>query len=247
MVSNLSSRSGLLRAVAGPFLDVLYPSVCFVCGLHLESGSSRVCSSCWREAAVLERDTPLYSEMHRRLTEGGNVQGLVSLFRFEKEGVLQSIIHQLKYEGATSLGIELGRRLGGRIREVLGEAGAGGVLPVPLHRTKLRERGYNQSEYVCKGIRMETGLPVFRSLLRRRKYTESQTTMGIAERRENVGDAFEVAPHVDLPFADRSLLLVDDVITTGATIESCAKVLAANGLRNVIACSVALADHTSLP
>lgn len=182
----------------------------------------------------------VYRETLARLLERGHVAGLVSRFYFDKEGPLQSLIHQLKYNGMTSLGVALGERLAGVLMPELDD-NSYILLPVPLHRTKKRERGYNQSEYICKGIANVSGLVVAPSLLKRTRYTQSQTALDIEERRENVADAFALNPRCSVPVADQSFVLVDDVITTGATIDACARLLVKHGAKRVLACSVALA------
>jgi ComF family protein len=115
-----------------------------------------------------------------------------------------------------------------------------GLIPVPLHPAKCRERGYNQSEYICQGIHAVTGLRVITGLLKRQRYTESQTHLEIEERRKNVAGAFVLDPSAEV--SGRTFLIVDDVITTGATMSACAKTLGDHGAGIVIACSVALAE-----
>jgi ComF family protein len=189
-------------------------------------------------------DDQLYQEMHQRLTcsPTSPISNLTSLYHFEKEGTLQSIIHQLKYNGMTSLGVELGRKLGEKLQTQHLERSIDGMIPVPLHSAKLRERGYNQSEHIAKGIRQVMGIPLYSSLLLRHKYTSSQTQLSAVERKENVGDAFSVNKRDLLDLEGKTFLLVDDVITTGATIDACAKVLTQHGARRVVASSVALAE-----
>ena len=224
-----------------PLYRFVFPPVCFVCDAPLQEDERRVCRSCWSSIKKISNDDALYQEMNSRLTSSGHIAGLVSAYHFEKDGVIQSLIHQLKYEGMTTFGVELGKRLGERIVQS-SHRSIDAVLPVPLHSLKVRERGYNQSEYVCKGIQMVTGIQVVPSMLKRIKYTQSQTQLNSEERKLNVGDAFEVDPSHKEFVAHRSFLIVDDVITTGATIEACAHVLLSNDASHVVACSIALAE-----
>ena len=182
--------------------------------------------------------------MHHRLVDdpASSISHLISLYHFEKEGTLQSIIHQLKYSDMTSLGTELGRKLGEKLLLQTHDHSIDGMIPVPLHPTKLRERGYNQSEHIAKGIRKVTGIPLYSSLLLRHKYTSSQTQLSATERKENVGDAFSLNKRYLMSLEGKTFLIIDDVITTGATIEACAKLLVQHGARKVIASSVALAE-----
>ncbi|MCZ6776293.1 MAG: ComF family protein [Ignavibacteria bacterium] len=184
----------------------------------------------------------MYQEMFGRLTSEAHVSRLVSAYHYEKDGTLQSLIHYLKYGGITALGVELGRRLGDCVQATLGGVLISGILPVPLHPTKRRERGYNQSEYICKGVQERTGLPVVEPLLMRRKYTKSQTELDIEQRRENVQDAFSVHKSFHRVIPDQTFLIVDDIITTGSTVDACAKVLIEHSAKQVFAASVALAN-----
>lgn len=224
-----------------PLYRFVFPPVCFVCDGLLQENERRVCGSCWSSIKTISDEDSLYLEMSSRLTSSGHIAGLISAYHFEKDGVIQSLIHQLKYEGMTTLGVELGKRLGECIVQSP-PISIDAVLPVPLHPLKVRERGYNQSEYVCKGIQMVTGFQVTPLLLKRRKYTQSQTQLNSEERKLNVGDAFEVNPSYKEFVSHRTFLIVDDVITTGATIEACAHVLVSNDASRVVACSVALAE-----
>lgn len=113
------------------------------------------------------------------------------------------------------------------------------IIPVPLHVMRLRERGYNQSEVICKGIASLVKAPILTSLVHRRKNTVSQTHLSSEERKLNVGDAFEIEHSGGVE--GKTFLLVDDVITTGSTVQAVARVLKEQGARKVFVASVALA------
>lgn len=230
-----------------PLLEFIYPPECFVCEARLEDGTSRVCPACWSTIRPVSEQDILYQEMHRRLMESGQISRLVSLYHFEKDGTLQSIIHQLKYDGMTRLGVELGWKLGERLLAATAPTKIDGIIPVPLHSTKLRERGYNQSEHIARGIQDVTSIPVCASFLKRHKYTSSQTQLTAVERKQNVGDAFSVKKISGSEIEGKRFLVLDDVITTGATVEACAEALKESGALEVVAGSVALADHSALP
>jgi ComF family protein len=165
---------------------------------------------------------------------------LTSLWYFEKEGPLQSVLHELKYGGKPSLGVSLGAWLSPLLRGDLSGRRCGGLVPVPLHAAKVRERGYNQSERIAAGISRVLGIPVLDFAIRRCRYTASQTTLGVEERMANVGGAFVTARKFD-PVDDTLIVLVDDVVTSGATMLECARTLKHAGVSHVAACSVALA------
>jgi ComF family protein len=185
---------------------------------------------------------PLYEEAQRRLTEDGTCDRLVSLFPFEKGAPLQSLLHELKYHGGTGIGLWLGRQLGLAVASALDPRRFSGCLPVPLHRVRRRERGYNQSVLLCRGVAAESGVQLCGSLLRRTRVTPSQTALDVEERAANVEGAFAASRGARGKIAGRSFLLVDDVLTTGATMRACAAVLKRSGAEQVVACAVALAS-----
>jgi ComF family protein len=191
--------------------------------------------------ARVRRTDEHYREMRDRLLAQGCVADLAAPFYFEKEGTLQTLIHQLKYDEITIAGVELGRHVAVAIAALFGKIPQARIVPVPLYTAKERERGYNQSFYIAQGLRSVTGLPVSARLLRRIRNTPSQTRLNREERQANVQDAFELGRGADVQGA--SFILVDDVMTTGATIQECARVLKKHGALRVYAASVALAAY----
>ena len=155
---------------------------------------------------------------------------------------MQTILHRLKYDGGTSAGIALGTQLGECLVRATPTPGCSAIIPVPLHRTKTRERGYNQSAFIAAGAARVTGLPVSPALLRRTRFTVSQTKLSAVERRANVSDAFEVPRRHVSAVAGRRFLLVDDAITTGATTAAAARALVEAGALPPVAGAVALAE-----
>ncbi len=231
---------GLYHLVVSPFLDFIFPPVCISCNRTLADGSQRVCDTCWDSIQRVTKVHPLYLETRTKLIEGGAVNDLVSVFVFEKEGAFQHIAHALKYSGYESIGRELGRRIGSTIK--VWDITADILIPIPLHKAKQRERGYNQAELIARGISKSTGIPVRTDIVRRRKHTQTQTQLSLDERRANMDDAFEIARPSHAVLKGKICILVDDVITTGATINSCARELIDAGAKSVIAASAALAQ-----
>lgn len=226
-----------VKVFAGSLLDFIYPPLCLCCESLLIGGEKHVCLSCWESVKRVESDLPLFEQTREKLLAHGVVDDLISLYVFEKEGPLQKIVHALKYAGNQGIGIELGRRLGQKIRDCGVREAA--LVPIPLHKRKLRERGYNQSECIARGISGVAGIPVEVNYVKRSKFTETQTALSLEERQANMDHAFAcILSDVE----GATIILVDDVITTGATIASCASVLKELGAARVIAASVALAS-----
>jgi len=232
----------LQQYIINPIRDFIYPPLCFTCNQILRDNEVRVCSSCWNSFTRIDSSHPTWHELKGKFAAEKVIQDIFSCFLFEKDGKLQDVIHCLKYQGMKSLGIKLGEEIGRRITSDGMMGWADYLIPVPLHKLKKRERGFNQSEYICKGISAVTNLPMHSDILIRKKYTQSQTQLNLQERKENVGDAFEVDKECRYIIPGRSFILVDDVITTGATINACAKELISNNANRIYAASVALAE-----
>lgn len=230
-----------------PMYEFIYPPTCLACEHHLTLEKNNICSTCLASIRPITPEDGLYREKLTELRSRGNVSGLASAFHFEKDGTLQTLIHHLKYDDMPEIGVELGKFVGTTLRSMLGDAAIGGLVPVPLHPAKERERGYNQSEFICKGISKVTGLKVFPHVLRRTRHTQTQTRLNAQERKENVADAFALDSRYARLVNGATFLIVDDIITTGATIDECARVLKENGAARVLAASVAVPDHAHLP
>jgi ComF family protein len=157
-----------------------------------------------------------------------------TLAYFTNDGLLQHLLHGLKYQGKKENGYYLGKQLGGQLKETDWATSIDAIIPVPLHRAKEAKRGYNQSLHIAKGIGEQLQISVINNVLLRVKDTESQTHKSRAERAENMRDTFELREkgHV----TNKHILLCDDVLTTGATLEACAlALLKEEGIRISIA------------
>ena len=234
-------------SILRPLYHFIYPPACFACEKTLDDDEHRICTDCLSTMHRLSVGDALYLEKRAELTARGNISGLASVFHFEKDGTLQDLIHHLKYSEMTAIGVELGKELGNVLSPMLGAVSITGIVPVPLHPLKLRERGYNQSEYICRGIRATTGLPVVPNLLMRVRHTRTQTRLNTQERMENVAKAFELNSRFASLVPGSTFLIVDDIITTGATSNECARVLKHHGAEKIFSGSIAVPDHTHQP
>lgn len=217
--------------------DFFIPGFCPACKTKLDSGSSYVCESCLSKIKKPGQEL-ISSEFKRKFAGSGIILDFTSQFIFQKDKELQHIIHALKYEKRFLLGIFLGKLLGETINKDFSKYKLDAVVPVPLHHLKKAEREFNQSYYIAKGISKITGIKVNNHLLKRARYTESQTTMDLTEREENINKAFVKRKKLN----GEHILIVDDVITTGATIRECGKVLLDAGADKIYAASVAIAE-----
>jgi ComF family protein len=177
--------------------------------------------------------------MVERFAVEGIVDRFVPLYYFEKGKVLQHLAHGLKYDEITAFGVELGVMIGNALRDL--DVNADLIIPVPLNRRKERERGYNQSDFIAHGVSSVLNIPVFPRAVKRVKYTVTQTHLNADQRKENVAEAFSVRDRDRRAVHNAAIMLVDDIITTGSTIQEMGRVLKENGARTIIAASAGLA------
>ena len=201
-------------------LNLFYPRVCAACGESLLKDEDTVCLKCRytlpRTGYERYPDNPLAQTFYGRMP----FHAVTACYFFAKSGKTQHLIHQLKYKGNREAGIFLGRQLGESIKDAPLFQGIDVIIPVPLHPKRERKRGYNQAQVIAQGISEVTGLPVGTQYLLRTVYNETQTHKTAEERYHNVKGIFEVRCADELK--GKHVLLVDDVLTTGATLESCA-------------------------
>lgn len=226
------------RALSG-ILDFFLPQYCAGCNKKLSAGEPQVCSDCLSHILTADYDR-LELEYDRKFNRTGYVQGLFSLYVFESAGTLQNIIHSFKYGKRFQIGILLGKKLAPSITDKIKSWQIDLIVPVPLHHLKKAERGFNQSDFIVRGLSYSLKVPYSDKIIKRIRFTESQTKLDLEERGQNVSGAFKVKRKKII--ANKNILVVDDVITTGATIDECAKALMKNGASKVYACSLAIAD-----
>lgn len=211
--------------------SLFYPRNCICCQQSLNSGEQDCCIVCLAELPRTNfanfSDNPVAKLFWGRieLTFG------FSVFHFSKGGKLQQLMHSLKYKGKTQVGEFLGREIAKELINSERKDQIDLIIPVPLHPKKERLRGYNQSDFLAKGINKLTNVPIDTASLKRSIHTSSQTRKSKFDRWQNVSSIFEI----DKPkkIENKNILLVDDVITTGSTLESCAHTLLEHGAKSV--------------
>ena len=202
-------------------LRLFYPHYCAVCGARLQDNEEALCSECLSD---LPRTPYLLSNGHlvERLFWGKFPLGRAAAFFYYRPGdSYAEVIHLLKYKGRSDLGCAMGRIMAKELTVQGFFEGVDVLIPVPLHEKRLKQRGYNQSERIAAGISEQTGIPVWPAAVRRVKYTETQTQKTAQERFENMKDVFKLNMSA-AELQDKHVMLIDDVLTTSATLTACA-------------------------
>jgi ComF family protein len=217
------------------FFSLFFPKICAACGNSLWKYEETICRSCEfhlpKTHFHLEEDNPVSRVFYGRV----RIMSAAAWLSFNKGSKVQRLVHQLKYKGRKDIGILLGKMYGAELISSPFFQGIDLIIPVPLHKKKYMKRGYNQSEQFALGLSATMNIPVNRHLLLRIRQTESQTRKSRFKRYQNVKEIFEVTSPES--WKNMHLLLVDDVVTTGATLEACITALhAIPGVRISIAC-----------
>jgi ComF family protein len=201
------------------FISLLFPRLCYACGCHLLRNEKLICTGCFvaipRTNYHLQAENPVAQLFWGR----GIVEKAAAFSYYSRGSRIRNLIHKLKYKGIKEIGYELGRIYAKSLKSSGFISNIDLIIPVPLHPSKKRSRGFNQSECISSGIAEVTHLPVDTLSLVRTVISDTQTNKSRFDRWTNVDRIFQVTD----PYAikGKHILLVDDVITTGSTIESC--------------------------
>ena len=212
-----------LKNIFSDAMHLFYPHNCTGCGSDLLSKNELLCIKCLNILPHTEFEKIPNNTFERIFTGRININAATAEFYFSKTQLIQHLIHQLKYKGNKEIGFYMGAIMGRNILHSERFKNLDYLLPLPLYPDKEFKRGYNQSEVICKGISSITNTPVLTKNLIRNRFTETQTKKHRTERWENVEGSFVVKNASVLE--GKNVLLVDDVLTTGATMEACAQTL----------------------
>ncbi len=234
----MESKTAFPLEIFDDFLSLIFPHYCRACDEALVKGEDLICTRCLLELPKsnyhLDKDNPFYQKFKGRLP----VNFVMTLFKFVKGSRVQHLLHALKYKNQPEIGNALGRMYGLDLAQQNFKQHWDIILPIPLHPSKKRNRGYNQSEEFGKGLSESLEIPCSDSYIRRTVKTETQTKKSRLNRWQNVGQVFEVPDRTRID--GQRILLVDDVVTTGATLEACGEILLSAGCTDLsIACIAA--------
>lgn len=222
------------------FLALIFPVCCFVCDDALAKGEMYICTACKfhlpRTEVHKSGDNYIASRFYGRT----NFKHVLAYLKFVKEGKAQKLLHKLKYENHPEVGEMLGQWYGFNLQESGYAQAFDLIVPVPLHKSKRRKRGYNQSDSFAKGLSFSLEVPWNPKVVSRVKNSETQTSKGRIERWQNVEEIFRLEDGDAI--AGQRILLVDDVLTTGATLEACSMALEKGGSMEISVAVIAVAE-----
>lgn len=222
------------------FLELFFPSLCITCGDRLISQERFICINCWQDLPVTNFHLNTENKVAQLFWGRVQIENATSFFSYKKGSRYQKLIHFIKYKGMNELGFETGKRFGIVLADFPDYQMIDIVVPVPLHPKKQKQRGFNQSESIADGIAESMNLQVDFENLYRTTFTSTQTRKNRFERWQNVEGIFDVKNQEK--FIDKHILLIDDVITTGSTLEACTfQLLKIEGVKVSIA-TLAFAD-----
>jgi ComF family protein len=216
----VSPRFTLLRDLAAGFLHLLYPRLCVACQSEIPSGEDCFCLKCRLKLQASDMYRQPDNEFTRRFWGRLPLQAGAAQYYFTRKSAIQKALHALKYRNQPDIGLQLGRRFGRLLTTAPGFSEVQLIVPVPLHPLRERLRGYNQSQMFGQGLAETMQVPIAPRALARRRHTHTQTRKKRLDRFDNMQSIFYVQEPAVLQ--GKHVLLVDDILTTGATLEMCA-------------------------
>lgn len=216
------------------FVSLLFPTLCQACGESLVTGEELICLNCRYNLPFTDFHLKPDNMVAQQFWGKIHLEGAYAMCYFAKGGKMQHLMHHFKYKGIQKIGNLLGNIAGEQLLKSPVFKSADVVIPVPLHKSRLRKRGYNQSMCFAEGLSEKMRIPIEENNLVRLRATETQTHRSRFSRFENMREVFTLTNPESL--RNKHVLLVDDVVTTGSTLEACGTaLLKAEGLKLSIA------------
>ncbi len=204
------------------FFNLFFPDLCVVCNTHLISQEDLICTRCLYNLPKTNYHKEVNNPVSQLFWGRTSIEFATAYFTFKKGSKYQHMMHKFKYHGKKEIGYVLGKSFGNQLRNSNFEK-IDIIIPVPLHKSKLKKRGYNQSEWIGKGLSETLNKPLDTTSFIRSIATETQTRKSRFERWKNVENIFKITDKNAIQ--GKHILLVDDVVTTGSTLEACANIL----------------------
>ena len=220
------------------FLSLIFPDTCIGCNSTLVKGERLLCLNCKFNLPETNYHLQTTNDLHKRFAGKVNISLAFAYLIYVKDGLAQKIIYTIKYKGVKEGAMLMGELYGQLLKNAGLEQKIDVLVAVPLHRKKLQKRGFNQSEWFAKGLSKELGIPLS-NVLQRTEEKTSQTLKSRIARWSNVKEIYKISEKANVK--GLRILLVDDVITTGATMEICAAELLNNGAKEVSIVAIAAA------
>lgn len=206
-----------MKRILNEFVSLFFPDLCVVCRKPLVGGEEEICLTCLNRLPYIRNNT--MQNPAEQLFAGSNLHSANTFLNYEKGGITQRLIYSLKYHNNKKLGYTLGKMSARQLLRQESFEQPDLLIPVPLHKKRLRQRGYNQSEWIAKGMNDVFQKTIDTTTLVRTRKTETQTRKTLYERLTSIETAFQLTQEDHL--VGKHILLVDDVMTTGATLNAC--------------------------
>jgi ComF family protein len=207
-----------LKEIRDSVLHLLFPHICSGCGNDILPADSILCMRCIEALPETNFEYHPNNPVEKLFWGRLKISAATGQFYFTKESLMQRLMHQFKYKGNREFGLQLGRMMGEQLKRS-GRFNADALVPLPLFPAKEKRRGYNQATVLCQGMQEVLQIPILDRVITRPQHTETQTKKGRIERWKNMEGKF-ILEEPDA-ICNKHLVLVDDVVTTGATLEAC--------------------------
>jgi ComF family protein len=208
-----------IKSYLSDFAHLFFPHNCEGCGTDNLQNDEWLCTKCAYELPETNFINTINNPVEKIFYGRINIQHAAAAFYFTKDAILQKLLIQLKYKGNQQVGLYLGMKLGEQLKAAERFNDIDAIIPLPLNPKKEIKRGYNQAQIICEGIVAVWKKPIYKNIVARKYFTETQTQQNRVHRWQNMQSVFEVSDTKTL--ANKHILLIDDVITTGATLEAC--------------------------
>jgi len=218
------------------FISLFYPEVCITCGESLAEKEEFICTSCFFKLPKTDYHNQPANTLYKVFYGRAEIKAAAAYCYYSKGSMVQDLVHEIKYNDKKELGTCFGKWYGADLKNTSPFSDLDYIIPVPLHPKKLQRRGYNQSACFADGLSQVMNVTVLPNALTRLKDTETQTNKSRFSRWENVKNVFTVGNKEQLQ--GKHVLLVDDIITTGATMEACIHALNAVPVASVSVASI---------